>query len=208
MVPHLATHAPTSVIEQAPEPLRLVHHHAGYVRVQADAFVGPSDGPSVSAARAATEAVPGVRTWTHHPSSGSVVITYDPAAVEPDDLLKHVASSAGLRGVENALRHRVKRQDVASAIMDAVQGVNGVVRQLAADRADLRELVPLALAVASVASFILNEDRGRLPQWSNALYHSYRIFMHWHRPEIRGRDRIARQHEAERDRADEGGDVR
>ncbi|HTR55330.1 MAG TPA: hypothetical protein VMJ10_31845 [Kofleriaceae bacterium] len=208
MVSLPALRAASVPIERATEPLRLVHHHAGYLRVQADAFVGSSDGRPVSAARAATEAVPGVRTWTHNPSTGSVVITYDPATIEADELVKHVANSAGLSGVENALRHRVNRLQVADAIMDAVQGVNGVVRQLAADRADLRELLPLALAVTSVASFILNEDRGRLPQWSNALYHSYRIFMHWHRPEMRGRERVSRQQEAERIRAEEGGDVR
>lgn len=189
--------------------LRLVHHHAGYLRVQADAFVAAAgDGVALAAARAATEAVPGVRSWSHRPDTGSVVITYDPAVVEADDLLKHAAKAAGLGGVENAIRRRMNRQEVVSTFLDAVQGVNGVVRQLAAERADLRELVPVALAVTSVVSFILNEDRGRLPQWSNALYHSYRIFMHWHRPEIRGRERVARQQEAERTRADECGDVR
>ena len=61
------------------------------------------------------------------------------------------------------------------------------------DKADLRELVPIALVVTSVVSFIKNDDRGRLPQWSNSLYHAYRIFMHWHRREVRTREREARQ---------------
>jgi len=190
--------------------LRLLHHHAGYVRVQADLFVDSAgDEGALADAHAATSAVPGVHSWTHNPRTGSVVVTYDPAAVEADDLVNHIAKHAGLRGVATALPRKASRQDVVSAVLDAVQDVNGVVRQLTGERADLRELVPFALAVSSVVSFILHEHRGRLPHWGNALYHSYRVFMHWHRPEIRARERVARQHEAERaGDLDQGGDAR
>jgi len=178
------------------EPLRMVHHHAGYVRVRADAFVRAGDAdPIVRAARTAAEGVPGFRSWAHNPKTGSVVIEYDPGAIEPDDLLKHIAKSAGFRGVEIATRRKVNRQEVVSAFLDQVQGVNRVVSQMTGGRADLRELGPVALAALSVVSFILNDERGRLPQWSSALYHSYRVFMHWHRPEVRTRERTGRQEE-------------
>jgi hypothetical protein len=90
---------------------------------------------------------------------------------------------------------KTSREELVSAFLDTVQDVNQVVSQLTGERADLRELVPTALAAVSVLSFILNEDRGRLPQWSSALYRSYRIFMQWHRPEVRTRERAARQRE-------------
>jgi hypothetical protein len=113
--------------------------------------------------------------------------------LEADDLLKHIAKSAGLRGVENSTSSKMNRQELVSAFLDTVQDVNRVVSELTGERADLRELVPVALAATSVVSFLLNEDRGRLPQWSSALYRSYRVFMHWHRPEVRTRERVARQ---------------
>ena len=178
------------------EPLRLVHHHAGYLRVRADAFVHPEDhSPIVTAARTAAEGVPGFRSWTLNPKTGSVVIEYYPGALEADDLLKHIAKSAGFRGVEVATRRKVNRQEVVSSFLDQVQAVNRAVGQMTGGRADLRELGPVALAAISVVSFILNDERGRLPQWSSCLYHSYRVFMHWHRPEVRTRERAARQEE-------------
>jgi hypothetical protein len=89
----------------------------------------------------------------------------------------------------------MNRQELVSPFLDSVQGVNRVVSQLTGERADLRELVPLALAAISVVSFVLNEDRGRLPHWTSALYRGYRIFMQWHRIEVRTRERVARQEE-------------
>lgn len=185
------------------EPLRLVHHHAGYLRVRAEAFLGADEGSlKMKAARTAAEAVPGFRSWSLNPKTGSVVIQYDPAALEPDDLLKHIAKSAGFRGVEVATRRKVTREEVVSSFLDKVQGINQTVGHLTGGRADLRELTPAALAVVSVVSFIVNDERSRLPHWMSALYRGYRIFMHWHRPEVRTRERAARQ-EDERNAADQ-----
>lgn len=180
----------------AEEALCLVHHHAGYLRIRAGAFLHPrDDNPAVKAARTAAESARGFQSWALNPKTGSVVIQYEPGQVEPDDLLTHIAKSAGFRGVEVATRRKVNRQEVVSSFLDRVQGVNQVVSQMTGGRADLRELGPVALAALSVVSFILNDERGRLPQWSSALYHSYRVFMHWHRPEVRSRERTARQEE-------------
>jgi len=178
------------------EPLRLVHHHPGYLRIRAGAFIQPEDdSPVVAAAQTAAETAPGFRSWVLNPKTGSVVVQYDPGMIEADDLLKHIAKSAGFRGVEISTSGKMNREELVSAFLDTVQGVNQVVSQLTGDRADLREVVPVALAATSVVSFLLNEDRGRLPQWSSALYRSYRVFMHWHRPEVRTRERVARQKE-------------
>jgi hypothetical protein len=183
--------------ERIVEPLRLVHHHPGYLRIRAEAFLSEeADGPVLTAARTAAETVPGFRSWSLNPKTGSVVIQYDPGTLEADDLLKHVAQRAGFRGVEISARQKMNRHEVVSAFMDGVQDVNRVVSHLTGDRADLRELGPAALAAISVVSFVLNEDRGRLPQWSSALYHSYRVFMQWHRRESRTRERGERQAEA------------
>jgi len=183
-------------LEYVDQPLRLVHHHPGYLRIQADAFVQPeSDSPTLVAAKSAAEAVPGYRSWAHNPRTGSVVVEYDPGAVDADDVLGTISKGAGFRGIENSTTHKRNRQELVSAFLDTVQDVNHVVSQMTGKRADLRELVPVALAATSVVSFVLNDDRGRLPDWNNALYHSYRIFMHWHRREVRTRERVATQKE-------------
>jgi hypothetical protein len=185
------------------EPLQLVHHHAGYVRVRSAALLGAGDDSAVlKAARTAAESAPGFRSWSHNPKTGSAVIQYEPGEVEADDLLKHIAKSAGLNGVEVATPHKMTRQEVVSDFQDFVQSVNQTVGHLTGGRADLREIGPVALAAISVLSFLLNEDRGRLPQWSSALYHSYRVYMHWHRPEIRSRERAARQEDERASAAD------
>ena len=191
------------------EPLRLVHHHPGYLRIKAGAFIQPADDSrAVAAARAAAEAAPGFRSWSHNQKTGSVVVEYDSRAIEADDLLKHIAKAAGFRGVEHATSGQMNRQELVSAFLDTVQGVNQIVSKLTGDRADLRELVPVALAATSVVSFALHEDRGRLPSWDGALYHSYRVFMQWHRPEVRTRERVARQEDERGGQGKKRGDAR
>jgi hypothetical protein len=194
---HATTETARPAAEQASnEPLRLVHHHPGYLRVRTEAFFrAEEDNPAVKAARNAAESSPGFRSWSLNPKTGSVVIQYEPGTVEPDDLLKHIAKSAGLPGVEVATRHKMTREEVVSSFLDKVQGANQAVNHLTGGRADLRELVPAALAVVSVISFIENDYRSRLPHWMSALYRGYRIFMQWHRPEVRTRERAARQEE-------------
>jgi len=173
-----------------------VHHHPGYLRIRAEAFVQPDDDSSiVTAAQTAAETVPGFRSWSLNPKTGSVVVEYDPGTLDADDLLKHIAKSAGFRGVEISSSRKMNRQELVGAFLDTVHDVNQVVSQLTGERADLRELVPVALAAISVVSFVLNEDRGRLPHWNSALYRGYRIFMQWHRMEVRTRERVARQEE-------------
>jgi hypothetical protein len=162
------------------EPLHLVHHHPGYLRLRAEAFVQPEDSSVVTAAQTAAETALGFRSWSHNPKTGSVVVEYDSATLDADDLLKRIAKSAGFRGVETSTGGKTNRQE------------------LTGERADLRELVPLTLLALSVVSFVLDKDRGRLPDWNNTLYHSYRVFMQWHRREVRTRERDARQNEEAR----------
>jgi heavy-metal-associated domain-containing protein len=196
---HASKPAEPSLASEAPlkrEPLRLVHHHPGYLRIRADAFLqAQANSPIVTAARTAAEAVPGFRSWSLSPKTGSVVIQYEPGKLEPDDLLKHIAGRAGFRGVEVATRHKANRRELVSNFLNEVQSVNRAIGELTGERADLRELVPLALVAVSALSFVVNDERGRLPHWFGALYRSYRIFYQWHRREIQTRERVARHAE-------------
>lgn len=178
------------------EALRLVHHHPGYLRVRAAVFLQPrEDDPVVAAARAAAEGVAGFRSWSLNPVTGSVVIQYEPGAIEADDLLKHIAQRAGFSGVEITTHGKSNRRELVGTFLDGVQDINRAMGELTSERADLRELVPLALVAVSVVSFVVNDERGRLPHWFSALYRSYRIFMQWHRREVRTRERASRQAE-------------
>jgi hypothetical protein len=175
------------------EPVRLVHHHPGYLRARAKAFESTEDDAVVAAARAAAETTAGFRSWSHTSKTGSIIVQYEPGAVDPDDLLKHIATAAGLSGVESASSTNsateMNREELVSVFMDKVQNINGLIGDSMGGRADLRELVPMAFVVTSVVSFVLNDSRGRLPSWNSALYHGYRIFMQWHRREQRVRER-------------------
>jgi hypothetical protein len=126
------------------------------------------------------------------------VIEFDNSAIEADDLLKSIAKGAGLRAIETPASRKMTREELVGGFLNGVQGVNQAVSHLTGDRADLRELTPLALAAASVAALILNKDRGLLPFWASSLYHSYRIFMQWHKKEVGVREKDAR-HREERD---------
>jgi hypothetical protein len=173
------------------ERLRLVHHHAGYLRARANAFIeGTGDNAALAAARAAAESTAGFRRWSHNPKTGSVVVEYEPGAVEPDDLLKHMAASAGLNGIEHNLALGMNREELVRVFMDSVQEVNRVVREATGGAADLRELVPMGLLLTSAVSFVLHDQRGRLPRWDSALYRAYRIFFNWHRRELREREEV------------------
>jgi hypothetical protein len=199
---------PTAEAKRATRPdppggtLRLVHHHQGYARVRAGAFMGstPSDEEAIAAARNAAETTPGFRRWSHNPATGSIVVEYAPGVVDVDDLLRRLARAAGLSGVEaeDASRMPRDRAQLVHAFLSRVVAINGLVRQATGDWADLRELVPVTLLGISVVSFVLHDERGRLPRWNSALYHSYRIFLQWHRREVRAHEAAARGEEGER----------
>ena len=174
--------------------LRLVHFHPGYLRIQADAFIhAADDSPLLTGAKAAA----GFSSWSLKPKTGSVVIEYDNSMIEADDLLKDIAKGAGLRTIDTPASRHMTRDELVSRFLNGVQGVNQSVSHLTGDRADLRELTPLALAAASIVALILNKNRGLLPFWSSSLYHSYRVFMQWHKKEVGVREKAAR-HEEER----------
>ena len=174
--------------------LRIVHHHPGYVRVAADLFVGPETKNSpVHSVHVMAEDTPGFRSWSHNPKTGSIVFQYDTGVTDIDDVLKHIVKKADLDGVDNDVHKKLYRKDVIRGFIHAVEDVNKIVSLALEEKADLREMVPLGLVAVSVVSFILNDKRGRLPTWDSALYRSYRIFLNWHRQEIRSDEEEGRK---------------
>jgi hypothetical protein len=167
------------------EPLRLVHHHPGRLRARANVFLdAKEDSPAVVAARTAAVTTAGFRSWSHHPKTGSIVVEYQPGGVDPDVLLERIATQTGLRGVVHDTADQVHREELVNILLDSVKSLNRLAAEMTAGRADLRELVPGALAFTSVVSFVLNPDQRRLPRWDNALWWGYRVFQQWHCKEI------------------------
>src|SRR5260221_9538254 len=86
------------------EPLTLVHHHPGRLRVRADAFregaAGPPGAPPPTAGpggadeppgeglrpvdrvRAALDAEPGIAAFLHNPRTGSILVEYEPGLAD------------------------------------------------------------------------------------------------------------------------------
>jgi hypothetical protein len=170
------------------EPLRLVHHHPGRLRARANIFLdAKADHPAVVAARLAAASTPGFVDFSHTPNTGSIAIEYQPGILDPDDLLERLAIKAGLHGVVHDTTDKLHRQEILDIFLDTITSLNDFAGEVAVQRADLRELVPAALAIASAVSFVLNKDSRRLPRWDSALWWSYSVFLHWHRKGIEER---------------------
>lgn len=170
------------------EPLRLVHHHPGYLRARARAFVDATEqSPAVIAARSVAESTAGFRGWSHYGLTGSILIRYRPGAVDPDALLERIASEVGLDGLEHDLTDKVHRAELVHALLDGIEGLNRLAGEATGGRADLRELLPMGLGAVAIISFALNAGEGRLPRWDNALWWCYRMFAQWHADEIAAR---------------------
>ena len=154
------------------EPLRLVHHHPGRLRVRADILRG--DGSAAAAdLRAALLDQPGVRSVVHNGFTGSVLIEYQPGQIEPDAILSRAANAAGLDGVIDEAQLPRDPDKPAEGVVLGVRVLNEVARAFTGDRTDLRMLVPAALAGAAVVSFL---RRPILPRWDSLLWWSYSTF--------------------------------
>jgi hypothetical protein len=165
------------------EPLRLIHHHPGRLRVRARSLVdAPEHHPALVGLREAAAGLP----LRHEPLTGSVVVSYPPGTLDPDELLEKLAAAGGFAGLVHDPRDHVHRRELVDMILDAGQHFNQAVRELTDDRADLRELLPAALAVTSLVSFIRGGGgTGILPRWDAALWWCQSMFMDWHREALR-----------------------
>jgi hypothetical protein len=161
--------------------LELVHHHPGRLRVRADAFRQKPE--LVTKVREAILALPGILSFTHSPRTGSLLVEYEPGFTEPDAVIESIASTANLERPDEESA-RARRRPPASLIVNAARELNALTMEVTGAQADLRVLVPTALAALGAYSFLYNTKEARLPRWDNLLYWSYNIFVSLHRPEI------------------------
>ena len=168
----------------AHEPLELVHHHPGRLRLRAVAFrVRAGEGGALDAVLEMLQGSPGVRAVSHRPRTGSLLIEYEPGLVEANAILERVADAAGLELVVDPRDARRARPSPAAQAIGVTREVNAIAYELTGYRVDLRAAVPAALAALGVYAFVQQKGE-RLPRWDNLVYWSYNIFTSLHRREI------------------------
>jgi Heavy metal associated domain 2 len=155
-----------------PEPLRLIHHHPGRLRMRADAF--RYDEPL---ARVAAEAQPGVERVATNGFTGSLLVEYVPGRVEPGAILAAVADAAGLAGVVDADTLRRNAPDPAIGIIRAVKKVDALLREVSGGRARLGTVVPGVLLATAMVQLLRHPVS---PRWDNLAYWGYSIFRDLH----------------------------
>lgn len=141
------------------------------------------DSAAVDRVRARLESLPGILAVTHNDRSGSLLVEYEPGHAEPDAILARIAEAAGLdRAIdEREARRRGSRPGLIA--IEVAQELNTIAHELTGWRADLRTMVPAALAGLAAYSFAAS-GHARLPRWDNLLYWSYNVFLNLHRREI------------------------
>lgn len=157
--------------------LRLVHHHPGRLRVRAEAFERAT--PLVAVVRARLSEL-GVTDVEHSPRTGSLLVTYTPGIVEPDQILDAIAEAADL---ERPHPEQPDPTRPALIAIDATRELNAAVEELTGRRTDLRTLVPAAMLGFAAYSWAKRPGT-RLPSWENLAYWSYQVFVNLHRAEI------------------------
>ena len=164
------------------EPLELVHHHPGRVRLRAMSLVGET--ATAEQIRHALEGRPGIRRCVHNTRTGSLLIEYEPALSDAESIVDAVAQASGLGAPLSPREARARRRSPSRVTVDIAREIDALTYELTGWRTDLRFLAPAGLAAAAAFSFIRNKPSGRLPRWDTLLWWSYNVFTSLHHDEI------------------------
>ena len=160
--------------EEAADTLRVVHHHAGRLRLRSDTFL---DGNvRAEAAREALAVAPGVLSIGHEEGTGSLLIEYDPALITAESLLGLVARGSRLRAAGSP---KAPDRSQGQRILDLCRDLNASAYELTGFRIDLRTVVPVTLACLSGAALLFGKG-SRLPRWDSLAYWSVNLFAMFH----------------------------
>ncbi len=178
----------TSVVPPAndAEPIRdedlleLAHHHPGRLRVRADVLCGNTE--LAAEVIEALDGVSGITQVSHNARTGSLLVAYEPGLVEPDAIAARIAAVARLISPFDPRAARPVFRP-AGAVIDGTRGLNAIAGELTGGRADLRSIIPAALAGAAAYSFAFGKGP-RLPRWDNLLWWSYSVFASLHARDI------------------------
>lgn len=148
--------------------LIVAHHHPGRLRVRSPRF--ELDGRLLEATQRWLSEHPGVRRACSDGTAGSILVAYDPSCTDAGELLVAIATRTRLVVVE-----REPRKATASRIFAAVGALDGFVLDASGGRFGLGLVVPTAMGLGSIASF-LTSSHARAPRWDNLLWWSLEAF--------------------------------
>jgi copper chaperone CopZ len=179
----------TTLDKRERSALELAHHHPGRLRLRSDLFWETGDDDLAERVCNALEAVEGVSRVTVNARSGSILVEYEPAVVDPNVLIAVLAHSADL-GLPIPPEDMLRKYTASGVTIGAARKVNGLTDRFTGGRADLRAAVPIGLA--GLAAFSFFALPGRLPRWDNLVYWAFAVFQALHTADIaRTRARVA-----------------
>jgi hypothetical protein len=157
--------------------LRLISHFPGRLRVRADAFLQPELRDAV-VRQLGDE--PGVISITPSRRTGSLVIVYQPSAIQLPQLVQVVVRLGGLTGLAVDARPEVADQSQGQRLRALLDKVNRALRGSSRDLVDLRAMVPSTLALAGVGKLLFG--RRTIPEWYDLLFWSFVTFVNLNPP--------------------------
>jgi hypothetical protein len=175
--------------------VEMVHALPWRVHLRTRALVHRRELAETLARRLAAEAVDSISV---RPMTGSVVVVRSAGNLDPEELRRRVAEiidveggGAGAFPSDEAVPVRNAR--IARAVVDAAREINRRVRDALEGEADLKILLPIALATWSA---IEPPIMGKLsaPPWSNLLWYAIRSFGAFNGEAISERPPPSREH--------------
>ncbi|HEY8041237.1 MAG TPA: hypothetical protein VIF15_15630 [Polyangiaceae bacterium] len=158
--------------ERIRDRLRLVSHFPGRLRVRAEMFrVMPEVADEVAAKLREEPAVTATETSR---VTGSLLVTYDPGALQLPRLVQIIVRAGGLGGLEvDASGDWTTREPPGERIRVAFEQLNQRMREVSGGRLDGRVAVPGALLAGGMALLF---TRPMLPNWWDLTFWAYTTF--------------------------------
>jgi hypothetical protein len=158
--------------EATRDELCIVSHFPGRLRVRAATFrVLPEVAEEVSRRLSEETGVELVKTSQ---LTGSLVVTYDPRALQLPRLVQVLVRIAGLHGLELDTRHDPHAPGDGARLRRALDGLNRSLRGTSGGRVDLKVALPGTLGSIGVA--MLLGGKRRVPEWYDLIFWSFVTF--------------------------------
>jgi hypothetical protein len=159
--------------------LVFVNHFPGRLRVRAETFrVLPDVGHAVSLHLAELDGVLEARAAA---LTGSLLVRYEPTAIELPRLVATIVRLGGLHGIAlEAAEDWESRPTPGATVRRALGALDQRARAATSGRIDLRAAVPAALAGTGLAMFLAG--RRRIPEWYDLLFWGFVTFCNMNPP--------------------------
>lgn len=171
--------------------VRLAHISAGRMRLKVDDIKG-------NARRARDiedqlRVVSGIHSVEGNPVTGSLLLTYDPSALESMELQFSVAQALGIslndmdpdevRRLMSPLGNGAGQSglSVAEGMQQTVRQVNAILQRTVG--ADLATIIPFGLALLGIRSVMISH-KGVMPAWHDYFWFSLSTYFMFNRPPV------------------------